>query len=70
MFYGGMVRCGGRGCLSRLMLRHFPPPPQGNSHMVWYRVELIWGIGREVKRVVDTEKGREREREKEREKRG
>jgi hypothetical protein len=30
--------------------------------MVWYRTELIQGMGRGVKRVVETEKDRERER--------
>jgi hypothetical protein len=41
MFYGGVVRCGGRGCLSGPMPRHpFP------YMMVSYRIEFIQGMER------------------------
>jgi hypothetical protein len=39
------------------------PSPWGTSHTtVWYRTEFIQGMGKGVKVVVETEKGRERER--------
>jgi hypothetical protein len=61
MVYGGEVRYGGRGYLSRPMPRY--PFPPGTSHtMVEYRIEFIQGMGRGVKRVVEAEKGREMER--------
>ena len=66
MFYGGVVRCGGRGCLSRPMPRH-PFPLRDLPQMVEYRIEFIQGMGRGVKRVVEAEKGRERERNREEE---
>jgi hypothetical protein len=35
MFYGCVVRCGGRGCLSRPMLRHpFPVKDQPHNDIV------------------------------------
>jgi 16S rRNA U516 pseudouridylate synthase RsuA-like enzyme len=37
-------------------------PTEGPRETVWYRIEFIEGMEREVKRVVETEKGRERER--------
>ena len=53
VFYGSVVRCRGRGCLSRPMPRH-PFPLRDQPH----RTEFIQGIGRGVKRVVEAEKGR------------
>jgi hypothetical protein len=57
MLYGGMVKYGGRGCLSGPMLWqpfHLRDQPHGYS-----TEEFIQGMGRGVKRVVEAEKGRE-----------
>jgi hypothetical protein len=56
MFYGGVVRHGRRGRLCRPMLRH-PFPLRDQLHDGRVENRVYSGI----KRVVETEKGRERE---------
>ena len=56
MFYEGVMRCGGRDCLSEPMPKH---PFSLRDHTVWYRIEFIQGTGRGVQRVVEAERGRE-----------
>jgi hypothetical protein len=58
MFYGGIVRCGGRGASF---------PPEGPVTGQYSKIEFIQGMKREDKRVVEAEKRRERGRGRERE---
>jgi hypothetical protein len=53
------VRYGGKGCLSGPHAKA-SLPPEGPATQ-GYRTEIIQGMGRGAKRVVEAEKGRKRE---------